>query len=368
MKRRPGVVLVAEQLRRRVPGGIGTYATGLVEGLCSLSAGEAPEVVLYASRARTRRDPLGELGLPVAAAALPGPLLVRAWDHGLWRAPDAAVTHAVSLAAPPAHHALVVTVHDLAWRRSPDSYPPRGRAWHEAALARALRRATAFVVPSEPVARDLADAAAGLDAAKVTVIEHGCDHLPVPDREGAAALLKAIGARPNGYLLAVGTLEPRKNLVRLLEAYRLARPALSEPWPLVVVGPPGWGAALRDIPEGVLLAGTVGAGVLAGLYGGARCVAYVPLTEGFGLPVVEAMAAGAPVVSSDVPSARGATELVEASDVDSIAAGLVVVARDGARRDALVAAGAARVAGATWSRAARAHVELWRALGGGGGD
>jgi len=255
----------------------------------------------------------------------------------------------------------IVTVHDLAFQSVPDAYPRRGRRWHEAALGRAVRRAAAFVTPSEPVAAALRSVL-GRSPVTVTVIEEGADHLPPPDPAAAADLLERLGA-VDGFLLAVGTLEPRKNLVRLIEAYVEIRPALPAPWPLVVVGPAGWGAGLEPPPAGVVLAGRVPAPALAALYATCRCLAYVPLAEGFGLPVVEAMRAGAPVVESGVPSAGGASLVVDPLDPAAIGAGLLAASVDGARRDELVLAGRARTAELTWARAAAAHVELWAGLG-----
>jgi alpha-1,3-rhamnosyl/mannosyltransferase len=167
------------------------------------------------------------------------------------------------------------------------------------------------------------------------------------------------------YLLSVSTQEPRKNLRRLLAAYRAARPRLPEPWPLVVVGPAGWGEELP--PEaGVVLAGTVPGPVLAGLYGRARLVAYVPLREGFGLPAVEAMYACAPVVASPMPSTGGAAFDVDPLDTDAIEEALVEVGGQEGLRSRLVTAGVLRSSELTWEAAARRHVQLWSEVIAGG--
>ncbi len=357
------MVLVADQLRRAVPGGIGTYVRGLVGGLRS-AAREEVDVTLWTSRAPGGSpDPLLALGR-VVASSLPGPALTRAWDRGVCRPPAGDVVHATSLAVPPPGPApMSVMVHDLAWRHEPDAYPRRGREWHEAALGRARRRARLFLAPSAATADDLA--AAGVPEDRVAVVEEGCDHLAPPDHGAAVALLARLGVGPGaGYLLTVSTLEPRKNLPRLLDAHALALPRLPEPWPLVVVGPAGWGPTLAPRPS-VLLAGDVDGGVLSALYAGARLVASVPRREGWGLPAVEAMACGTPVVASPMPSTGGAAFEVAPGDVEAIAEALVVVAGDESVRARLVAAGLVRAAGLTWDRAAVRHLELWRALAAG---
>jgi len=356
------VLLLVEQLRRSAAGGIGTYVVGLLQGLDELAAsgaGDGPELVLAASRAPRGEavDPLAGLGHDLRISALPGPLLTRAWDHGLVRAPSGVdVVHAASLATlEPGGAPLVVTVHDLLWRRVPDAYPPRGRRWHEAALARALERADHFVVPAEVVAGDLVEAGASRD--DITVIPMGSDHLPPPDLAGAAAHLASLGVH-GPFLLSVGTLEPRKNLQRLIEAYESIRGDLPEPWPLVMVGPSGWGEQVTAGP-GVVLAGTVSATELAGLFATARLLAYVPLIEGFGLPPVEAMSLGTPVVASPLPSTGGAAREVDPNDTASIAAGLLDVATDEAVRADLIRRGSERSAALSWSSIARRHREVW---------
>jgi glycosyltransferase involved in cell wall biosynthesis len=367
------VVLAVEQLRRAVPGGIGRYTTGLLGGLAAMRAGgeRLPAVVLYASRppggrSPTDTDPLARYRLPVVTSVLPGPFLTRAWDRGLVDAPGHPdLIHAVSLAAPPARHApLVMTVHDLAWRHVPDAYPSRGRRWHEDAFGRAQRRASRFVVPSESVGHQLV--AAGVDQASIVVIAHGSDHLPPADEASALALLARHGVEGD-FLLSVGTLEPRKNLARLTAAYAQARPRLPAPWPLVVVGPTGWGDGASAVSSGpastgVVAVGSVDDGTLAALYGRARLLAYVPLTEGFGFPPVEAMRAGLPVVSSPLPSIGDGALVVDPERTDVIAGALLEAATDEQRRAELVAAGRTWTEHQTWVASARAHVALWESL------
>jgi glycosyltransferase involved in cell wall biosynthesis len=354
------MLMMVEQLRRPASGGIGTYIRGLLQGLEDLGASERPDVTLVASRSMSdqrRPDPLTGLGYAVRAYPVPGPLLTRAWDSGLLRGSRGFdVVQATSLSTlEPGRAALVTTVHDLLWRRVPEAYPARGRMWHEAALRRALRRSDRFIVPADVVAVDLVEAGAPADS--VHVIPMGSDHLPPPDEAAASRLLSTMGV-DGPFLLSVGTLEPRKNLPRLVDAYERVRSSLPEPWPLVLVGPSGWGARVKPA-TGVVLTGMVTPPELSALYAMARLLAYVPLEEGFGLPPVEAMALGTPVVASPLPSTAGAAFEVDPLDTDSIAGGLLTVATDEQQRDRLRHLGRERTGQLHWSGIARQHLSVW---------
>jgi glycosyltransferase involved in cell wall biosynthesis len=373
--RSPHVLMAVEQLRRRVPGGIGAYARGLLAGLREVQAdgAEMVNLTLLASRhGGTDIDPLTQFDWPLTLSRLPGPVLTRAWDHGLARVPSTYdVVHSVSLAAPPHRRGLrsVVTVHDLAWRRHPEATTPRGRRWHESALGRARDSSAALVVTSKFVAEDLV--AAGVTTDRITIVRGGSDHLVAPDAPATARLLDRLGVH-GPFLLTVSTLEPRKNVARLLEAYRAIRPSLPETWPLVIVGPSGWGNAVpqADDHAGVVLTGVVPDAVLSGLYARAQAFAYVPLTEGYGLPPLEAMRLGVPtVVSSEVPSVHdldqadpGPAHIVDPLQTDDIARGLLLVATDDGVRADLSARGRDYAMARTWRTAAEEHVTLWRSL------
>jgi glycosyltransferase involved in cell wall biosynthesis len=235
----------------------------------------------------------------------------------------------------------VVTVHDLAILRAPEAFPRWHRLYGKAGLKRVLHGADAVVAVSEFTRAETIELAR-VPPERIRVVPNGVD--PVFTTEGRRA--------DGDYVLAVATLEPRKNLVRAVAAAREAGVELR------VVGARGWG--------GVEVDGWVGEipdAELAALYRGARCVLYPSLYEGFGLPVVEAMACGAPVVTSQATAmeevAGGAAVLVDPLDVSAIAAG---IGQAMARRDELISAGIARAGELTWERAADSVVELWQEL------
>jgi glycosyltransferase involved in cell wall biosynthesis len=284
------------------------------------------------------------------------------------------MVHSVSLAAPPTRKGhrrrsgstSVVAIHDLAWRHLPKTATRYGGWWHEAALSRAIKQASAFVVPSEATAKDLEDA--GVGGGRIHVIPYGSDHLPLPDDRRTDRLLSNSGVGGE-FLLAVGTIEPRKNLDRLIAAYAEVRPWLPEQWPLVIVGPTGWGPTddTKD-PVGVIRLGMVDDEVLAGLYSRANLLLYVPLLEGFGFPPLEAMRLGCPVVTSGhVPSVMeagvvGAAVIVDPFDIDSIASGMIAGAEIDHHRGDAIAQGLLLARQRTWRETATKHLRLWMSL------
>ena len=352
--------VVVEQLRQRVPGGIGTYAAGLMKGLRSLDD-PSVEVVAIASRG-PRPDPLSMLADELVTTSLPHRLQMRRWDRGS-RSPkgDFDVVHLTSFAGPVTLNrswSTTVMIHDLAWRARPELTTTRGAKWHEAALVRVLRSGARLITPSGIVAGELL--AEGVDPDRLSVIGEGSDHLPAPDEEGVAALLKNLGVEGD-FLLTVSTLEPRKNLTMLLAAHERAGERVP---PLVVVGPQGWGPSLKPSPR-VHLVGRQSDEVLSGLYEQCRAFAYVPILEGFGLPPMEAMASGAPVVvTSTTPSTMSApgTWRVDPRDVEGIADAIEEACEESDLRREAIEAGRRFASTHRWVDVAAAHLELWKSL------
>ena len=241
---------------------------------------------------------------------------------------------------------LVVTVHDLAVLRHPLTFNRWTRTYSRRLVPRVVKAARRIIAVSRFTASELVSLLE-VPAAKIAVIPNG---VSAPFEPGG-------GAAKGDYVLAVATLEPRKNVGRLLEAFRRAGLDGCE---LRVVGARGWGDVRVD-GERVRWLGRVPDEELARLYRGARCVAYVSVYEGFGLPVLEAMACGAPVVAADVPAIRevagDAAVLVDPLDPRAIAAGLAETLE---RRDGLVAAGRERAAHFSWGRAAEETLRVYQ--------
>jgi glycosyltransferase involved in cell wall biosynthesis len=212
-----------------------------------------------------------------------------------------------------ARQPLVVTVHDVAVLRHPEWFNRWTRTYSRAAVPRVVGAATRVIAVSEFTKRELVDLL-GVSEAKIRVVPNAVEDVFTPDGPAAAG----------DYVLAVGTLEPRKNLARI---------AAAVDGELRVVGARGWGGV--EPPRDVTWLGDVPDEELAALYRGARCLVYASLYEGFGIPVAEALACGCPVVTSEhSPMAELAPDaaLVDPTDVGSIRDGIARAGREEPRR------------------------------------
>lgn len=350
--------------------GVGRYLGGVLAGLAALPDAPEPVLALYHLRGQGP-DPIPPHSRP-APRPLPGRLV-----QALWRYLPASgvelitgpidVYHAGNFVLPPLRRAAgVVTVHDLSYLRYRDTVDDEVLTYRDR-VPDALRRAARAVTVSEVVKEELV-AEYSLDPELVVVCPNGVDAgwsraspLPAADRTRLGV--------PDRYLLFAGNLEPRKGLPLLARAHAAARRECPEVPPLLLVGPPGWGDAWggqAPDPADVRHLGFVADGDLQRLVAGAVALCAPSRYEGFGLPVLEALACGRPVLASDIPAHRevgGDATAYLPPDPDAWSAALVAVSTtddppgaDRARRQ--------RARPFTWERSAALHLQAWMAAAG----
>jgi glycosyltransferase involved in cell wall biosynthesis len=368
------LALLIDQLFSPAPGGIGSYIRELVPALSR--ADPSLDIVLFHSRFETtepperwpRQYPVEELPGSIGRLyprwaliqrpALPPSLSTRDLVHS----PN---TNAVPPKGP--SQRSVVTVHDLSFLQHPELFPWKWRVMYRAGLERAIRSADALIAISRHTAEDLARRRR-VDPGKIHVVPLAAS-VPATDTEVDAVLTRLKVRQP--YVLHVGTLEPRKNLVRLVRAYRRLVRA-GAPHALVLAGPMGWHpqALLREIavngPGDIILTGPLPPGELDAVYRGAAAFAYPSVYEGFGLPVLEAMARGIPCVvssTSSLPEVAGEAAVpVDPRSVVGLADALDRVLTDPDLAERLRIAGLARAARYSWDQTARLTLDVYKTL------
>lgn len=344
--------------------GVGRYLWSLLNAVGVRP--DAPDVVLTLFSVRGRVDPLPRGSRP-APGRFPARLLRPLW--ALTSLPPVEllsgrhdVFHAGNFVLPPtARSAGVVTVHDLAFLHHADTVDATVSAYRHL-VPRSLRRADAVVTVSAAV-RDEICAEYPVDPGVVYVAHNGVD--PAWGRAVPAddALRSRLGL-PREYLLFVGNVEPRKNLRTLVAAHLQARRQDLTTPPLVLVGPAGWGEVWDGTSpsrEQVLPLGYLSEADLPRVVAGARTLCMPSLYEGFGLPVLEALAAGTAVIASDIgahrETAAGHARLLPTYDVDAWSHALVAPVPRSANT---VAAARAHALSFTWEGSADTHLRVWR--------
>lgn len=281
------------------------------------------------------------------------------------------VYHEPNFIARPFDGATVVTVNDFSWLHLA-SYHPRERIeWIDKNLARTVRQTSRFVAVSEFTAKATEDDL-GIDRGRIDVVPWAPSAVfrPLPF-DMAAPILAKYDLQDGAYVLSVSTLEPRKNFDRLLLAHAKLPPGLRERYPLVIAGGVGWGQVLdsplaeKSLREGHLkMLGHVPDCDLVALMARCGAFSYVSLYEGFGLPVIEAMASGAPVIASATTAvgetAGPAALLVDPLDEAEIAQAMRRLLEDRAASRHYAELGLARAQGFTWERTIAGLVSSWR--------
>jgi glycosyltransferase involved in cell wall biosynthesis len=354
------VAVVLEQCWHRVPGG--TARAALLQARAVAVTRRVDQVGVAAWHRRPAPE-AWRPPIPVRHLPLPRKVLYESWNRlrrpGVELATGRVdVVHATGYAVPRRTCPLVVTLHDIAWRRDGSMFTANGVQFLEGALGRTRDDADLVLCPSNATLDDCVSA--GIEPARLRKIPWGI----AADRIASDEAVEQARARhglEGRYVLFVGTLEPRKNLTRLLDAMtRLPHEDVA----LAVAGPVGWGDALgraeepaRKLGDRLKLLGFVDPDDLAPLNRGAAVVCYPSVWEGYGLPVAEALAQGAPVVTSAGTATEelvtgGAGLAVDPYDVDAIAGGLAKVLDDFDYAEQLRQAALDRAAERTWAATA----------------
>jgi glycosyltransferase involved in cell wall biosynthesis len=264
----------------------------------------------------------------------------------------------------------VVTIHDLAFFTDPERYTTMGGMSLKSATKTAARQATRLIVPSNAT-RDELVRVLGIDQGRIDVAYHGVDHrlFHRPDEAQVSKVTARLGLHGKPYVAFLGSLTPRKNAPALVRGWVAAVGDMEDPPALVLAGGGGWSEeldeAISSVPARLRLVrpGYLPFADLPGFLGGALVVAAPSRGEGFGLPVLEAMACGAPVLTTyraSLPEVGGQAVAYTEPDADAIAAALRALLDDPQRRDALAAAGYTRAQEFTWAASAAAHVASYK--------
>jgi glycosyltransferase involved in cell wall biosynthesis len=367
----------------RQGGGIGRYVRELLRALADADADN--EYRVFAASPRPLPHPLPPL--PRRSTLFQLPLhdrwLARAWHRARLPVPIEAALgrldlyHSPDFTLPPTLPGTptLLTVHDLSFARDPGSASPALKRFLDDVVPRSVSKATRVLADSGATRADLIDLY-GTYPDKIEVLYSGvgAQFRPVEDA-AALQLVRAkyrLGAMP--YILSVGALHARKNYGRLIQAFARLESGLRDALRLVIAGGREWSSdkilaepERQGLAPQVLFPGYVADEDLPALYSAASAFAYPSLYEGFGLPVLEAMACGVPVITSSVSClpevAGGAAVLVDPLDVNDIADALGRVLTDVGLRAELVAKGRARAAQFTWAKAARQLLDVYRRVG-----
>lgn len=341
------VAVTLEQCWHEVPGGT---AQAALESVRALQAHGSVELIGVSARHAHDPSEAWRPSIPVRPLPLPRLALYESW-HWMRRPAVQTVTgpvdliHATGMAVPPPSAPLVVTVHDLAFLGDRSQFTRRGVSFFTRAIELTRRDASLVIAPSEATLAECRRH--GFDPGRLRLVPWGID--PQPASTAAVVAARARHDLGERYVLWAGTIEPRKNLPVLLEAFRRLDRADVR---LVLAGPKGWNEDLEErlgpIRDRVRVVGFLAPGELRSLYAGAEVFCFPSRQEGFGLPVLEAMAQGTAIVTSSGTATEevigDAGVVVDPADVRALTAALADLLDDPVRRAALGAAASRRAA------------------------
>jgi glycosyltransferase involved in cell wall biosynthesis len=361
--------------------GIGRYLDKLLGALLTID--NENEYILFHNAFKGLRPNrlFGNGNANIVSSRWPNRMLSYLWSRTSWPSIEyligpVDVFHAPAYQMPPVRRGLaVLTVHDLVFMIHPEMASPEAVMELGPWIKRYAERADIIVADSNATASDI-EKYLGIPSGKIKTVYPGANIFPKLIDDEIWRVKRELGINGD-FILSVGNLEPRKNLARLFRAFE--RSGLARDFELVLVGPKGWHygeifETWQSLPcnNRIHWLSYVSEEILSALYSGASFLVYPSIMEGFGFPILEAMSAGCPVVTSNISSmpevAGNAAVYVEAFDIDSIADGMKQLASDSRLRMSLAKAGHDRVAKFSWENTARQMMEIYGMAVGKGGN